>query len=81
MYEAAIGTMATTERSGLPNRLEYTSDRHPRGMLDMMNLLRQSHELCDVVLNVGSREPIYAHRLILLYKVRRSLGMYTLFIL
>jgi len=30
-----------------------------------MNLLRQSHELCDVVLNVGSREPIYAHRVIL----------------
>jgi hypothetical protein len=62
MYEATIGPMGTADRAGLPNRLEYTSDRHPRGMLDMMNLLRQSHELCDVVLNVGSREPIYAHR-------------------
>lgn len=50
------------ERACSPNRLEYTSDRHPRVMLDMMNLLRQSHELCDVVLNVGSHEPIYAHR-------------------
>jgi hypothetical protein len=47
---------------GTPNRLEYTSDRHPRAMLEMMNLLRISHELSDVVLNVGSREPIYAHR-------------------
>lgn len=48
--------------TGSANRLEYTSDRHPRAMLEMLNLLRISHELSDVVLNVGSREPIYAHR-------------------
>ena len=60
MYEPPIGPYG--ERAGSPNRLEYVSDRHPRSMLDMMNLLRQSHELCDVVLNVGLREPIYAHR-------------------
>jgi len=53
-----------TGTSSSPNRLEYTSDRHPRAILDMLNLLRQSQELCDVVLNVGSREPIYAHRFV-----------------
>ena len=62
MYEQTMSSYGERDRAGSPNRLEYTSDRHPRSMLDTMNLLRQSHELCDVVLNVGTRESIYAHR-------------------
>ncbi|ODN01800.1 Kelch-like protein 20, partial [Orchesella cincta] len=64
MYEPPSGP-SYVDRAGSPNRLEYTSDRHPRAMLEMMNILRLSHELSDVVLNVGNREAIYAHRVVL----------------
>jgi len=53
-----------TERSPSPACLAYTSEKHPRGTLAEINLLRSHRELCDVVLNVGVRK-IFAHRVIL----------------
>ena len=52
-----------TERSPSPACLAYTSEKHPRGTLAEINLLRSHRELCDVVLNVGVRK-IFAHRYI-----------------
>ena len=56
-----------TERSPSPACLAYTSEKHPRGTLAEINLLRSHRELCDVVLNVGVRK-IFAHRYIFLIK-------------
>lgn len=52
------------ERSSSPARLGYTSDKHPRHILDTVNVLRKHRELCDVVLIVGAKK-IFAHRVIL----------------
>lgn len=52
------------ERAPSPARLEYTSEKHPRHILDALNLLRKRRELCDVVLIVGNRK-ILAHRVVL----------------
>jgi len=49
------------ERSPSPAQLPYTSEKHPKGTLAEINLLRSHRELCDVVLNVGIRK-IFAHR-------------------
>ena len=42
-------------------RMAYTSEKHPRSTFNELNLIRKRHELCDVVLNVGSRK-IFAHK-------------------
>lgn len=60
MGEMAIGD----HRPPSPARLSHTSDKHPKNTLTELNLLRRHRELCDVVLNVGSRK-IFAHRVIL----------------
>lgn len=52
------------DRPPSPARLTHTSEKHPRGTLSELNVLRRHRELCDVVLNVGSRK-IFAHRVIL----------------
>jgi kelch-like protein 20 len=44
--------------------LHHISDKHPKHVLEALDGLRQCKELCDVVLNVGSRV-LYAHRVIL----------------
>ena len=54
--------MVIGERPPSPARLAHTSEKHPRGTLTELNVLRRHRELCDVVLNVGSRK-IFAHRL------------------
>lgn len=60
MGEMAVGD----HRPPSPARLSHTSDKHPKNTLTELNLLRRHRELCDVVLNVGSRK-IFAHRVIL----------------
>lgn len=52
------------ERAPSPARLSHTSEKHPRATLTELNVLRRHRELCDVVLNVGTRK-IFAHRVIL----------------
>lgn len=47
-----------------PARLSHISEKHPKITLGELNVLRRHRELCDVVLNVGSRK-IFAHRVIL----------------
>lgn len=47
-----------------PNQLVHTSKTHPHNLLESLNLLRCRQELCDVVLEVGSKR-IYAHRVVL----------------
>lgn len=47
-----------------PARLSHISEKHPKITLAELNVLRRHRELCDVVLNVGSRK-IFAHRVIL----------------
>ncbi|XP_055703551.1 kelch-like protein diablo [Phlebotomus papatasi] len=59
MSDAILG-----DRAPSPARLAHTSDKHPRGTLAELNVLRRHHELCDVILNVGGRK-IFAHRVIL----------------
>lgn len=54
------------ERSPSPAQLPYTSEKHPKGTLAEINLLRSHRELCDVVLNVGIRK-IFAHRYVSSY--------------
>lgn len=53
--------MLSGERPPSPARLTHTSEKHPRGTLSELNVLRRHRELCDVVLHVGSRK-IFAHR-------------------
>ena len=48
-------------RSPSPARLAYTSEKHPRSTFHELNLIRKSQDLCDVVINVGSRK-ILAHK-------------------
>lgn len=60
----AMGDLMLGERPPSPARLAHTSDKHPRAVLTELNVLRRHRELCDVVLNVGSRK-IFAHRVIL----------------
>ena len=45
-------------------RFEYTSEKHPKLLLESLSILRRRRELCDVVLIVGQRK-IYAHRVLL----------------
>ncbi|RWS30991.1 kelch-like protein diablo [Leptotrombidium deliense] len=52
------------ERSPTPQRYEYTSEKHPRHVMEALNLLRKRRELCDVVLIVGNRK-ILVHRVVL----------------
>ncbi|RWS03726.1 kelch-like protein diablo [Dinothrombium tinctorium] len=52
------------ERASTPQRYEYTSEKHPRHVLEALNLLRKRRELCDVVLIVGNRK-ILVHRVVL----------------
>lgn len=52
------------DRAPSPARLSHTSEKHPRATLTELTVLRRHRELCDVVLNVGSRK-IFAHRVIL----------------
>lgn len=49
------------DRPPSPARLTHTSEKHPRGTLSELNVMRRHRELCDVVLSVGSRK-ILAHR-------------------
>lgn len=67
-----IGVQSSSQRMGemvvdrapSPARLSHTSEKHPRATLTELTVLRRHRELCDVVLNVGSRK-IFAHRVIL----------------
>lgn len=52
------------ELKGSSNQLEHISNSHPKKLLETLNLIRCRKELCDVVLEVGSKR-IYAHRVIL----------------
>ena len=52
------------DRAPSPARLSHTSEKHSRATLTELTVLRRHRELCDVVLNVGSRK-IFAHRVIL----------------
>ena len=45
-------------------KLSKISDRHPKSLLDQINYLRRSNELCDVWLLVGNSK-IPAHKIIL----------------
>lgn len=45
-------------------KLSKVSERHPKSLLDQINQLRKSDELCDVILRVGSLG-IKAHKIIL----------------
>lgn len=49
-----------------PNRpkLSKVSERHPKLLLEQINQLRRSSELCDVCLLVGGSR-VYAHKIIL----------------
>ncbi|XP_065575475.1 kelch-like protein diablo [Artemia franciscana] len=57
-------TFEDMESPPAPSGLAYTSDKHPRSTLSEINLLRNSRELCDVVINVGTKK-IFAHRVVL----------------
>ena len=57
------GGMNRKNHSNIP-MLHHISDKHPKHVLESLDTLRQSKELCDVILNVGSRV-LYAHRVIL----------------
>lgn len=50
-----------TDRSPSPARLTYSSDKHARATFSELATLRRHRELCDVVLNVGTRK-IFSHR-------------------
>ena len=52
------------ERAASPAQMMHVSDKHPRHILETVNVLRKRRELCDVLLLVGSRK-IWAHRVIL----------------
>lgn len=58
---AGVGDL---DRNTTSARLEHTSDKHSRQILDSVNILRKRRELCDVLLLVGSRK-ICAHRVVL----------------
>jgi len=65
--QVAMGDMVhdiMVDRPPSPNRMEYRSDKHARSTLSELNLIRKLHDLCDVVINVGTRN-IYAHKVIL----------------
>lgn len=59
-----MGEMTGGDRPPSPARLSHSSEKHPKNTLTELNLLRRHRELCDVVLNVGTRK-IFAHRVIL----------------
>ena len=44
--------------------MEFRSDKHAIGSLTKVNLMRKHHELCDVVITVGTKK-IFAHKLVL----------------
>ena len=48
-------------RSPSPTRLAYTSEKHPRSTFHELNMIRKHQDLCDVMINVGSRK-ILAHK-------------------
>ncbi|XP_022099103.1 kelch-like protein 20 [Acanthaster planci] len=58
------GAQQVFETPSQSSRFVYTSDRHPRETLEMINILRRQRELCDVVIVVNENK-IYAHRIIL----------------
>jgi kelch-like protein 20 len=65
--QVAMGDMVhdmLIDRPPSPARMEYRSDKHARSTLTELNLIRKHHELCDVVITVGSRK-IFAHKVIL----------------
>ncbi|CAG0879760.1 unnamed protein product [Darwinula stevensoni] len=64
MGDLSATTIGTLERPPSPARLSYTSDKHSKFLLEEIHRLRKHRELCDVVLNVGTRK-IFAHRVIL----------------
>lgn len=59
-----VGDLMVTDRSPSPARLTYSSDKHARATFSELATLRRHRELCDVVLNVGTRK-IFSHRVIL----------------
>ena len=52
------------DRAPSPGRVSHTSEKNSGATLTELTVLRRHRELCDVVLNVGSRK-IFAHRVIL----------------
>ena len=46
-------------------RLAYQSATHSSFLLNSLSILRKRHELCDIVLIVGTNRRIYAHRVLL----------------
>lgn len=59
--ERRMNDLELGDRPPSPARLAHTSDKHARCTLNELSVLRRHRELCDVVLNVGSRK-IFAHR-------------------
>ncbi|KPM04163.1 kelch-like protein 1 [Sarcoptes scabiei] len=57
-------------------RLEYTSDKHSKFLLDSLSILRRRNELCDIILIVGHKK-IYAHRVVLAAYSPYFLAMFT----
>lgn len=48
----------------LTSRTTYTSEKHPRALLEAMQNLRKRTELCDILVRVGSKV-LPAHKLVL----------------
>lgn len=59
-----MGEMVVDRAPSPSTRLSLNSEKHPKATLSELATLRRHRELCDVVLNVGSRK-IFAHRVIL----------------
>jgi len=65
--QVAMGDMVhdmLVDRPPSPTRMEYRSDKHARTTLTELNHIRKLHNLCDVIISVGTRK-IYAHKVIL----------------
>ncbi|OTF75594.1 kelch-like protein, partial [Euroglyphus maynei] len=57
-------TNTSIDLNNAVKRFEYTSEKHPKLLLESLSILRRRRELCDVILVVGQRK-IYAHRVLL----------------
>lgn len=64
---------SSSGRPPSPARLAYTSEKHPQSTFQELNLIRKHHDLCDVVINVGSRK-LFAHKYVIIksFMVSRS---------
>ena len=65
-FDLAFFAGSCANYSSPPNRtvMKHVSERHPKQFLDTLQALRECQELCDVVINVGTKT-MYAHRVVL----------------